>query len=492
MGKTDVEKIVKDLAEINGFVRERLGPEGKELGLMKEETERLKSAVTDLQSRDRANRREAIARHADDGAAPTVDGGPYAGMDLLDLGLLRRFAHSQQRELFGPAWIERVESARGQMVEAITPVEIQAEHSRSAHRLNDRYSVGGRPTGQYDTFGRAQLQAMTRAAMDSTTAGLGDELVSTLEAREMWMDVNLSTLVAPLIPTIAMPSNPFDVPKQLGDVNFFPGTENAAASETGLATGKVTLTAYELVGHVPYSFTLEEDAVVAMLPEIRASLVRNVAEVLDDVVLNADTTAQNNINADEATLTTSAAGSAHWLLGYDGLLHLPLVDNTKQSNAHGAAVSDDMFNEVRAKLGKYGARPSELAWIMDVNTFIRAQSITNYRTMDKLGPNATLLTGMLGAIEGIPVIVSEQMSLADADGKVTSGGNTTETGRVLIVNRNQWAQGFRREMGIDVDRDTQKRQTVVTVSLRHALAERSGARSSATHTALQYNITGVS
>ena len=84
------------------------------------------------------------------------------------------------------------------------------------------------------------------------------------------------------------------------------------------------------------------------------------------------------------------------------------------------------------------------------------------------------------------------MSLADADGKVTSGGNTTETGRVLIVNRNQWAQGFRREMGIDVDRDTQKRQTVVTVSLRYALAERSGARSSATHTALQYNITGVS
>ena len=413
-------------------------------------------------------------------------------MDLLDLGLLRRFAHSQRRELFGPAWIERVEDARRRMVEAITPVEIQATHARSSQRLSDRYSVGGRPTGQYDTFGRAQLQAMTRAAMDSTTAGLGDELVSTLEAREMWMDVNLSTLVAPLIPMIAMPSNPFDVPKQLGDVNFYPGTENTATADTGLATGKVTLTARELVGHVPYSFTLEEDAVVAMLPEIRASLVRNVAEVLDDVILNADQTARNNINADEGAITTSAAGSAHWLLGYDGLIHLPLVDNTKQSNDHGAAVSDDMFNEIRAKLGKYGARPSELAWIMDVNTFIRAQSITNYRTMDKLGPNATLLTGMLGAIEGIPVIVSEQMRLADADGKVSSGGNTADTGRVLIVNRNQWAQGFRRELNIDVDRDTQKRQTVVTVSLRHALAERSGERSSATHTALQYNITGVS
>ena len=67
---------------------------------------------------------------------------------------------------------------------------------------------------------------------------------------------------------------------------------------------------------------------------------------------------------------------------------------------------------------------------------------------------------MLGAIEGIPVIVSEQMRLADTDGKVTAAGNGTNTGRLLIFNRTQWAQGFRRELTIDVDRDKQKRQTV--------------------------------
>ena len=327
--------------------------------------------------------------------------------------------------------------------------------------------------------------------MDSTTAGTGDELVATLEARELWMDVNLQTLVAPLIPTFPMPSNPFDIPRQLGDVNFYPGTENVSTTSTALSTGRTTLTAYELVGQVPYSFTLEEDAVIALLPEIRAGLVRNVAEVMDDIILNADTTTTNNINADGATISTSDAGKAHWLLGYDGIIHLPLVDNTSQSNSHAAAVSDDMFNEIRAKLGRYGARPSQLAWIMDVNTFIRAQSISEFRTMDKLGPNATLLTGMLGAIEGIPVIVSEQMKLADTDGKVTDAGNGTDTGRLLVVNRTQWAQGLRRELTLDVDRDTQKRQTVITVSLRHALTERSGARSSATHTSLQYNITGV-
>ena len=72
------------------------------------------------------------------------------------------------------------------------------------------------------------------------------------------MDVNLRTQIAQLIPTIPMPSNPFDVPTQLGDVNFYPGSQNTASATTALATGSTTLNAYELVGQTAYSYTLEE------------------------------------------------------------------------------------------------------------------------------------------------------------------------------------------------------------------------------------------
>ena len=305
------------------------------------------------------------------------------------------------------------------------------------------------------------------------------------------MDVNLETMVAPLFSRVDMPSDPFEIPLQLGDVNWYPGTENLAVTATALNTAKQTLTSYELVGQVPWSLTLDEDAVIAMAQEVRSGLVRNAAEVIDDVVLNGDSTAVNNINADEATISKSDVGKGHWLLGFDGLLHLPLVDNTGQANDHSAAVSDGMFNEVRGKLGKYGVRPSELAYLMDVNTYIRALSVDNFRTLDKLGPNATVLRGQLGAVEGIPVIVSEQMKLADTDGQVTDAGNVTNTGRLLIVNRSQWRVGFRRELAIETDRDIQKRQNIMVVSLRIAFAERTGSRSTATHTALQYNITGV-
>ena len=112
-------------------------------------------------------------------------------------------------------------------------------------------------------------------------------------------------------------------------------------------------------------------------------------------------------------------------------------------------------------------------------------------TVDKLGPAATLLNGQWAVVYGHPLIVSEQMRLADTDGKVTDAGNGTDTGRILVVNTSQWRVGFRRELSIETERDIQKRQNVMVVSVRLAFGERTGSRSTATHTALQYDITGV-
>ena len=224
-----------------------------------------------------------------------------------------------------------------------------------------------------------------------------------------------------------------------------------AATETALTTARQTLTAYELVAEVPWSLTLEEDAVIAMAAEVRSTLVRNAVEVIDDVLLNADTTAVNNINADGATISASEAGKGHWLLGFDGLLHLPLVGNATQGNSHGADPDAAMYNEVRGMLGKYGVRPSELAYVTDVSTYIKSLGIDEFRTLDKLGPQATILSGQLAQVDGIPVIVAEEMAKSDDDGKVTSGATNTK-GRLLLVNRSQWRLGFRRELMIETTR----------------------------------------
>ena len=427
--------IAQELAGINDFLQSRVTP-------LEEEVNRLTNSVSQALATSREVRRAELMSAA--GARPRVPTGPYAGMDALDLAIIRSLLTAQQRN---PIGVNQ------------SMIDVWSGH--------------------------------LTAAMDSTTPGAGDELVDTQEARTLWDDVNLETAVAPLFDTIQMPSNPFQIPLQLGDVHWYPGAENVSAKSTTIATNRQTLTAYELVAEIPWGYDLEEDSVIAMMNELRRSLLRNAREVIDDVLLNADSTPTNNINANGDTISSDEPGKAHWLLGFDGLLHLPLVDNTAQANNHNAAVSDDMFNEVRAKLGKYGVRPSDLAYICDIRTFIRSLGVDTFRTLDRFGPMATVLTGQLGAVEGIPVIVAEQMRPADTDGQVASGGNSADTGRLLIVNRTQWRVAFKRELTIETVRDPQKRQHIMVISFRIAFQERSADRSNATHTALQYNITGV-
>ncbi len=428
----EMETVKQELAEVSSFVKEHLEP-------VHDERVRLRKAIEALTAEQRESRRASVIEHASlPGVERIVKSGPYAGCDELDLAIVRS-------------------------------VQRAAESQTGPESVRD-------------------WDARLKAAMDSVTAGQGDELVPTGMAARLWNDLHQETRVASLFNRIDMPTNPFDIPLQLGDVNWYPGSENTAVAESTAKTAKQTLTAYELVAEVPWSLTLDEDAVFAVLPEVRRTLVRNAAEVIDDVLLNADGTTENGINSDGAAITTSTAGKAQYLIGFDGLLHLPLVDNPSQSVAHGDSITMAAYLDLLKKLGKYGVSASDTVYVTDVATFVSSLGLGSVETVDKLGPKATILTGQLATVYGHPLVVSGQMRLADADGKVTDGGNDTDRGRLLAVNTSQWRVGFRRNLMIETQRDIQKRQNVMVVSMRLAFAERSNDRANAKHTALAYNI----
>lgn len=422
--------IKTEVAGLRTFIEER---EGK----VKESREKLEAAVKAVQDDVRRLRRAEILKSAS--GRPRVLSGKWAGFDRLDATLM------------------------GSLLRA------------------------ARATG--DTAALDQWKLNLAAAMSSTQAGEGDELVPTDEASQLWMDVNLETLVASQFSRIQMPTTPFDVPLQLGDVNWYPGEENAATRSTALATAKQTLTAYELVAEVPWSLTLDEDSVIAMLPELRRTLVRNSAEVLDDLVVNADSATTLNVNYDGGTLAKTTVGKAHYLIGFNGLVKQALVTGpaANRNNVAGAATVTT-FLDLLKDLGKYGIRPREAVFVTDIATFLSLLSITEVLTVDKYGPQATVLRGELASIFGHPIVVCEQMLLAASDGKVTFDTAGT-VGRIAAVNSSQWRIGMRRDLSIEVERDIQKRQNIMVVSFRMAFNERSGTPSTATHTALAYNIT---
>jgi len=285
-----------------------------------------------------------------------------------------------------------------------------------------------------------------------------------------------------------------EIPLGIGAITWRKGTQNTATTASNPATDKVDFKVTELVAEVDWSYTLDEDAVIAMMPIVRARFVQSGAEAMDAFMLNADATnaATGNINLDDA----DPADTSYYLTdGQDGIRHQWLVDNTAMGvNAGGDALTDADITGALAKMSKYGVDPNRLAIITDVQTYFKGFLATGSGapgeyliTLDKIGPQATVLTGQVGAYRGVPIILSESAPLTEADGKVsTTAGNNT-LGQISIANRDMWYVGWQRELLLEIDRDIQKRQHIMVGSFRQAVAAH-GDRTTNKHTAGIRNI----
>lgn len=325
-------------------------------------------------------------------------------------------------------------------------------------------------------------------ALDATTGGSGDEYVPTGMAAELWQDMFIAAKVAGTIPIVQMPTDPWDNPLGWGSGTWRKGVSNTAITAQDATTAKSTMTSTEQVYEVDWSYDLDEDSIVAVLPSLRAELVRDGAEQIDRFILNADSTDANtgNINSDDA----NPADDSYFLSnGQDGIRHQFLVDNTATDANTNAVLTDALLLAGVGRLGKYAADVSNLAMTCDARTYIAMLGLTNVATMDKFGPQATILTGELAKYANIPVIVSGAMSLTDQDGKYTTTSPATNDvyGTIAIYHRNMWRLGFRRNLLIEVDQLIQKRQFIMVVSFRIAVAAR-GTRSTAVHTAGLHDI----
>ena len=326
--------------------------------------------------------------------------------------------------------------------------------TKSFHGVSERYS-----NALADKIGKAQLKATKADELSySTQAGFGDEWAPDLWSQQIWQKARQDNTIMPLFQSIEMPSNPFELPIEGTDpkVYFVPETSDEAHLSLGagnpipnskVGSGKVTLNAKKLALRVGFSSELVEDAVIPVLNIYRQQAVRAIADAIDNVLLNGDTTTSNsgNINRDHSAPPATAK-----YLSMNGLRHLPLVDKTANRVNLNAAPSLAKMREARFKMpGKYAARPTDLAWIVDSGTYAKLLGIDEFLTMDKAGPLATAQTGQIGLVDGIPVYVSAEMPLTEADGKV--GGGTNDRGQALCVYRPGWTVGYRRKIAVSVD-----------------------------------------
>jgi len=309
-------------------------------------------------------------------------------------------------------------------------------------------------------------------AMTSTGSGAGEEWVPTELAQDIVDKVRLASKVRAMFPTIDMPSDTYRIPKITADPTvYFVSQENTAVqAASNPATAYMELDAKKIMCEVDFSGELTEDSVAPLVPTLKQNIASALAEAEEDVIVNGDTTATQNLNinrsANSYDVTRALVGLRRTV--YDG-------DAAYQVDASGGLLAG--MRSLRAAIGEYGVDPTKLVWLMSPTHYLSVLTDSSFLTMDKLGEKATVLTGQLGAIDGIPVIMSSKLRDCDGDGIVQTDPDLNTKRQSVLAYRPGVYVGYRRRLKIEMDRDVQKDMNLLVCSIRLALAYAYGAGS---------------
>jgi hypothetical protein len=315
-------------------------------------------------------------------------------------------------------------------------------------------------------------------AMDTAETGFGLQLVGTQYVGELWEAARLQSRIFATIPTFEMqhPTAQLPIMQAFPEMLFVSeSTANNSANYDTSKTGsnRVQVDAKKFVVHQMWSGEMDEDSIIPFVPFIRLELQNSLGHYSDSVVLNGDATnaGTGNINLDDA----DPADTKHYL-AFDGIRHVGIVDNTANSKDIAGAISRTEFllaqgRMVDTSVGKYffwgfPLDPMDLIHAMDFETYIRVVDLNETTTVDKMGPQATILTGQLASINGHPIIVSPAMSKTEADGKVSTTGANNTKGQIATYNRRGFVVGWRRRVQIETERLPATDQTRIVASLR--------------------------
>jgi transcriptional regulator with XRE-family HTH domain len=345
----------------------------------------------------------------------------------------------------------------------LTDIEVDDKTSaldiKSDHRLHKGgFDVSGDVVTGLGIRQIVEIAVKSDELIYSTQAGFGDEWVPTLMSAQLWRTIRLEALVLPLFMQFDMPSQPFDYPTESTDPTLYTVGEAADESQlvlTGgpftdskIGTDKTTFSAGKLGAISYWSEEQEEDGIIASEPQFRDQYALSFAHGLDEALISGDeSTGSSNISNDGG-----AIGATSRFLVVDGLRHESLITTAADSRDAGALTIDD-FGSTQSLMGtggKFGVNPRDQAFILDTGVWHKAKLLSEVLTLDHFGSAATILTGQLGSLFGVPLIVSENYGLTDASGKISSTGNNNTKGSFMCINKRGIMVGWRRRPRVRV------------------------------------------
>lgn len=301
-------------------------------------------------------------------------------------------------------------------------------------------------------------------AMDTTEHGDWVPTGFTPELREL---IKIKLQVAGLFEMLTLTRSPWELPVNLTDTegSYIAESTTVASNnpydDTNVQTVsdyKVTFTAKKMRSRIVTSGEMVEDSIVPIIPFIRRQLVEILAQSLEIAILDGDATTAH-FDSDITWGAPEIRSVWHGLRNYC-LLGDDAAVFTTDVNADG-----DRELTIRGKMGEYGVNPNDLAYIVGINYYIQLLKKEHVETLEKYGPNATILSGELARIYGAPVIVSRHVR-EDLNASGVHDGTTEDNSYELCVNRRGFMLAEVRPITLESERLINTDQTNIVAMRR--------------------------
>jgi len=292
-----------------------------------------------------------------------------------------------------------------------------------------------------------------------------DQFLSNFSSN-IYTEMEQQLVVAQMFNRIAVDARNFRVPvadeDSDGDVaQFASGTFATGIGDTSnvptsnqQSISAVTFTPHKFMATTHLAKDEEEDTVLPLLDFLRAAATRRLARAIDKSILRG-TGALTGFTASPTNAITAGTGYASVI---EGLTNL--TGDASLEVATGGAndkVDPTDIASARSTIGKYGLQlGDQLVYLTSIEGYNNLVTTSDFRTVDKFGPNATYLTGSVGAVYGIPIQISEFLDVV--------GGSSRHIG--VLVYKPGFMIAERRAIEIESEYEPRQQVTAMYMSTR--------------------------
>jgi hypothetical protein len=296
-------------------------------------------------------------------------------------------------------------------------------------------------------YGKNVLVPMLKA-FGTTVVGGGAEWVPTAVSTSYLEEYELERKLERQFQLIKLPFGKFDQPKLKNATKARIATEGQTNfAGANWQTDKISFDAVKLEEFYILPTEITEDSAPDFLAAARSEVVYAQERAAESAMISGDSDG-THIDSD-----TQAGGADLAEKAWDGFRKLAIANSANGATYDFNGVADETkIATLIGRMGKFGVNPQECLILMGAAIYTQVRHLDSVTTVEKFGPQATVLTGVAATYQGMPIIVSDQYR-EDLNATGVYDGVTTTKAAISIVNKKRFYLGQRRPIAVKLIQD---------------------------------------